>query len=196
MQSLQVKKSPARWIGIILALVGVGVMVGGCYFVQKQMLILRTWPIIEAEVVASEITSHRSSDDDSTTYGVLLTFHFNLHGQEYTASRDRGYTSSSYSSMEKMAARFAPGTRHAIRYNPQRPVDIRFNAGYTLEFFAIPLFLLVFGLIFLLVGLAVARAKGSPDDSGTGSDACPTCQTPVPASEKFCPKCGTMLHEG
>lgn len=194
---LQLNRSTAspKWVGAIFALVGVGAMAGSWFMAEKQLAILREWPTVEAEVLQSEVTSHRDSDDNSTTYGARVEFHFVVSGVEHKTWADRGWTTSFRSWMQSTADRFSPGSRHPIRYNPAQPTDTRFNAGYSLEFFGVPVFLTGFGLIFLLVGLLVMRAKVTPQIGAT-TDACPTCQTSAPPGEKFCPKCGTMLHEG
>ena len=187
--------SAPRWLALLFAMIGVGALAGTWFLTEQRLTILRAWPEIVAEVVESEVTSHRDSDDNSTTYGVRVAFRFEVDGRTIEASSDRGYTTSSYNSMRRAAERFSPGSRHPIRYNPQNPADIRFNAGYTLEFFGVPVFLGVFGLIFLLVSFAVFRAKGNHPYAAR-TDVCPTCHAPAPPGEKFCPNCGTMLHDG
>lgn len=186
--------APPKWFGAIFALVGVGALAGSWFLLEKQLTILREWPTVHAEVLQSEVTSHRDSDDNSTTYGVRVEFRFALNGKEYKASADRGYTSSSLSSMRGMADRFSPGSHHPIRYNPVQPTDIHFNAGYSLEFFGVPVFVSVFGFVFLLIGGFIIKGKRHP--YAPDASLCPTCSAPAPPGEKFCPKCGTMLHEG
>lgn len=192
-----------RVIGAIFFFVGLGMLVGAFFFGRKQLTILNTWPVAQAEVLSSEVTTHESSDNGSNTYGVLVEFRFTVDGREHTASSTRGYTTSFRGSMQRTADRFARGTRHPIHYNPHEPTDIRFNAGYSLEFFGIPAFLGGMGLLFAGVGFAVMRKKthahavaagALPGDTPSGG-ACPTCRTPAPAGEKFCPNCGTMLHD-
>ena len=175
-----------------LVMLGVAFWLGG-----KRVEILNSWPVVNAEVVTSELTHRRDSDGDST-YGAEIEFRFRYEGREYTAHADRGYTTSSRSSMRRVVEKFAPGTQHPIHVNPQDPPDVRFNAGYSLEFFGIPLFVGLFGLVFSGIGIAVMRSKPSPYASAAGvtqPGTCPTCGTVSSISQKFCPKCGTMLHD-
>jgi hypothetical protein len=185
-----------RWGGAILLLLGIGALAGAYFFGRKQLEILNTWPEVSAVVLNSEVTTHRDPDDSSTTYGARVEFAFTVKGRGYQAITDRGFSTSLHSAMERTVARFAPGTQHTIRYNPQDPTDARFNAAYTLEFFGVPVFLAVFGAIFLLAGVAVIRKKGSSYATAAAPGQCPTCGAACPAAEKFCPRCGTMLHEG
>lgn len=185
----------SRIVALVFALLGMGALSASYFFGRKQIEILQSWPVVTAEVVNSEITSKRDSDDNSTLYGAEVTFRFAWNGSEATATGDRGYRSSSYNSMRRVVEKFAPGTRHPLWVNPQNPADVRFNAGYSLEFFGVPLFVAGFGLVFFVVAIAAIRKKDFPYATSRPGQ-CPTCRAPVPASEKFCPKCGTMLHEG
>lgn len=186
-----------RWLGLIFGFVGMAALAGAFFLARKQFTILHDWPQVEGEVLSSEITSHSSSDDNSTTYGLLVTFRYEYAGETHEASATRGYTTSSYNSMKRAAENFFPNTRHLIHVNPQRPQDIRFNAGYTFEFFGVSIFVAIFGFVFLLVSLLVFRGtahKYSAAFAARDPDACPTCGTKPPPGEKFCPQCGTMLH--
>lgn len=185
-----------RWIGLLFMAIGVGALIGAFFLARKQLDILNAWPEVAAEVLNSEVTTHRDSDDNSTTYGVRIEFSFFLNGKAYAPVADRGFTTSVHSSMQRVADTFAPGTQHTIRYNPGNPADVRFNAAYSLEFFGVPVFVGAFGVIFLFVGGLVLRRKGSPYASASPPGQCPTCGTVSSTTEKFCPKCGTMLHEG
>jgi len=188
-----------RWVSLIFGVIGVGALAGAWFLAQRQITILNEWPVVEGEVVSSEVTRHTSSDNDSTTYGLSVTFRYEYGGETQEASTDRGYTTSSFDSMKRASENFHPRTRHQIHVNPQQPRDIRFNAGYTFEFFGVSIFAAGFGLIFLLVSLLVFRKTAHPYSVALASrdpGACPTCQTQVPPGEKFCPKCGTMMHNG
>ncbi len=192
-------KSPAtpRLLALIFGFVGMGLLAGGFLHAKKQFTILNYWPEVEGEVVSSDITSHSSSDDNSTTYGLQVTFRFEYDGEAKEASATRGYTTSSYDSMKRASENFFPRTRHMIRVNPQNPSDIRFNAAYTFEFFGISFFVALFGFVFLLVSFLVFRGTTHKYSLAIGrrdADTCPTCGAKPPPGEKFCPKCGTMMH--
>jgi len=187
-------QSKTLLVSLILGLIGLGALAGAWFLAQKQITILRDWPVVEAEVLSSEVTHHSSSDDNSTTYGVLITFKFEYDGQAVQTSATRGYTTSSYSSMQAVAERFSPQTRHPIRVNPQRPQDVRFNAAYTFEFFGIPVFVGAFGAIFLLVSLATFRpGKLAQATTSPRSGDCPNCGAHPWAGEEVCSKCGAAL---
>jgi len=182
----------SRWIGVLFAVIGLGMLGGSYWTAQERLAIVREWPATEGEVLSSEITRHRG--DDSTTYGVEIEFRYTVAGQERRAPATRGFTTSSFSSMQKTVDRFPPGSRHPIKYNPASPGEIYFNAGYTLEFFGIPAFLAGMGLIFTLVGGGITLGKRHP--YAPAADQCPNCRAPAPPDNpQFCPKCGAQLRE-
>ncbi len=189
-----------RLVGIIFSLVGLGALAGTIFFARKQLDILNRWPVVDAEVVRSEVTTGRDSDGD-TMYGAEVEFRFQYNGSEQTAVADRGWRTSSRNSMRRLTEKFAAGTRHPIRVNPEDPGDIRFNAAYSFEFFGVPLFMSGFAIVFLLIGIAVLRKRDAPyaqvsqAAQSQQAGACPTCGNIASITEKFCPKCGTMLRE-
>ena len=184
------KRGSPKWIGWFFALIGL-VQVGvAARMAQDRVTILDKWPTAEAEVLRSEVTTSRSSNSNSTTYGVEVDFRYTVNGREYRSPSSLGYTTSSYKSMRATAESFAPGSHHTIRYNPTAPYDVRFNAAYTFEFFMFPVFLGGMGLVFSLVGFTVARKAGA---SASGERLCPSCSQPVPEGQHFCGSCGAPM---
>ncbi len=91
--------------------------------------------------------------------------------------------------MKGVADAFAPGSEHAILYNPQNPNDIRYDAGYNFGFFFLPVLLGGMGIVFTAVGGGLwygFRSKGP-------GLLCPSCGRPVESDQEFCPHCGTPL---
>ena len=187
MMQIQKQANP-KLLGGIFALVGLGLLGGAGYAGQNRLKILNDWPTADAEVVRSEVT--RKSDSDSTTYGVEIQFRYTVNGKEYTSASTMGYTTSSYTQMRRAADEHPPGSHHQIRYDPQYPPDIYFNAGYNFGFFFVPLLLGGMGLIFTVVGLAVfSKARR------TGEVRCPSCGQVALGGQKFCGSCAAPLPQ-
>ena len=149
------------WVGGFLTALGL-LLLGGALWTANR---LKSWPAVEAEVTKSEVSgpfSHSSSGtlvvpaltgSHKTVYSTKVEFRFAAAGKQFTASSsdesdDRG-------GANQTARDFAPGTRHTIRYNPENPNEIRFNAGYLNVVYTIMFFLnpIAFGLS----GLALTR---------------------------------------
>ncbi len=182
-----------RIVGGILVFVGVLLLAVGVWTGNRQYTILKSWPTVEAEVTKSEVAQHVDRDYDSNRdtnmYQTHIEFRYTLNGKEYLTPSDAGYSSSSYPEMKRLADRFAPGSRHAIKYNPANPNDIRFNAAYSFGFFLLPVIFGGLGLIFSLVGIAVLVVASRVQKPRQ----CPSCGAPIEPGQNFCPNCATAL---
>jgi len=177
----------SKIVGGVFFVIGLGLLTGAYYAGQRQYNILKHWPSVEATVTRSEVTSSR--DEDSTTYGTEMDFQYTVNGKEYQTPAKSSYRTSSYVEMKRKADAFAPGTRHAVLYDPADPNDIRYDAGYNFSFFLAPTILGGMGIVFTGVGALVwVLFRGS----GVGL-ACPSCKRPVEIGQEYCPHCATPL---
>ena len=180
--------------GTVPALVGLGLLASAVFTGNRQFTILNKWPTTEAEVVRSELAHHpftfRHDSRPTTVYQALVDFHYTVGGRDYTATTGTHYSSSNYKEMKGKVDRFASGSHHPIRYNPDNPNDMREDAGYTFGFFITPVLLgafglpaLGFGLLFIAMGRRVGKSQLH----------CPSCGAGVARGDAYCPACGTTL---
>jgi hypothetical protein len=159
-------------------LLGVAGWTGNHYYT-----ILKSWPTVEAEVTQSQVTVGRDSEG-TTMYGTQIEFRYTVNGKPYVTPTSSSYRTSSYTEMKRMADRYAPGTRHPIRYNPGNPDDIRFDVSYSFGFFFLPILLGGMGAIF--AGLGVTFLYVSRPKRGF---TCPSCGQRMEKGQDFCPNC-------
>ena len=177
----------------IFALMGLIFLAVGIWTGNRQYTILKSWPTVEAEVTKSEVRQHLDSGSGSSSstvmYQTFVEFRYTVNGKEYLTPSDAGYSTSSYPQMKRLADKFPPGTRHAIKYNPIDPNDIYFNAEYSFGFFLLPVVFGGVGLVFCIVAivvLVVASRLGRTRQ-------CPSCGGAVEAGQHFCPNCAAVL---
>jgi hypothetical protein len=180
---------PARTVGYVFLPIGIILLGVAAWFFEQRREILNTWPETQAEVTHSEITYSRSKSGGSM-YSAVYVFRYHVKGRDYITKDDPGYSTSSYSSMEEKVQKYAPGTRHPIRYNPANPEEIRIEAGYNLSTFGIPLGVAAMGLVFAGVGLGVLRGGRW---GYTDLVRCPACGQQTLASQPACIRCGAAL---
>jgi hypothetical protein len=196
-QGVKILSLILKLIGAFPLLVGLGLLTGAGFTLNRQITILNKWPTIDAEVARSELATHQetfANDTHPTTvYQAHIDFRYTVGGKEYTSPTGSNYSTSSYAEMKGKVDTYAPGTHHAIRYNPANPNDIRYDAGYTFGFFITPLILAGSGLIsaaagvgMFFLGWALGRAKAG----------CPSCGAMVSKTERYCPNCGAALSPG
>jgi len=138
----------------VFFVLGLGLLTGGFFSGRRQYNILKNWPKVDATVTRSEVTTGHD-DDNTTMYGAKFEFRYTVKGKEYQTPASAGYETSSYKEMKHNVDIFAPGTQHALLYDPADPGDIRWDAGYNFSFFLLPICLGGMGIIFAGVGVLV-----------------------------------------
>ncbi len=135
----------------ILLAIGSFIFLSGIFEGLSQFAHIRL-PTIGAEVVKSEVETV-SSTASSTTYQPAVEFRYAIGGKEYRSRLSRKLTPAAIRKRSGWRVAYAPGTEHTIHYNPANPEEIYADAGYTLDFFLLPIALTGIGLLFLLVAL-------------------------------------------
>lgn len=181
-------KGCLRLVGGFFFLVGLALLAGAGWSVNRQMTILKTWPKTEAQVTKSQLTKSQDKDGD-WTYGTAYEFRYTVNGKEYNTPSRSSYQTSNYTGTKRQLDAFAPGTTHTILYNPADPNDIRFDAGHNFGFFLLAFALGVVGLPFSLVGAGLLLASRG----GTAGPVCPSCFRSAGTDASFCPHCGAPL---
>lgn len=195
-------KQNSRLVGAFLTCVGLPSVVVGLWMGHVQTTVIKTWPIVDAEVIKSQInvTPSRSTRTGLRymRYETEVEFRYTIGGKEYTSRSTPGYSTGRYSIMKRIADTYAPGTHHPIRYNPQYPNIIIFNAGYNLDFFMLPVMFGGLGLLFTVIGVitlkGVPAARSFEKAGWVGSGRpCQACGQALPPGHKFCSNCGRPI---
>jgi len=182
--------NPTRIIGYVFIPIGIVLLGVAGWLAEQRREILNNWPEVQAEVTHSELTYSRSRSG-SSMYSAVYVFRYTADGREFMSRDGPGYSTSSYSSMEEKVKKYAPATRHPIRYNPANPQEIRIEAGYNFSTFGIPLGVAAGGLVFFGLGLGVARTGGR--SRYTDLVNCPACGRQTLAGHPSCIRCGAAL---
>jgi len=122
-------------------------------------------------------------------YQAEIEFRYTLDGKPFDTPSRSDYSTSDYEAMKRIAAAYAPGTRHMVRYNPANPNDIRMNAGYNFGFFLFPIVLGGMGTLFTGIGIVVLVAFRSMQPL-----LCPACGQTVEPGQRYCPNCAAPLQ--
>ena len=179
-------RNAVRPVGSIFTAVGLILLAVGGWLGNRQYAILTAWPTVEATVTRSRVVRYYGRH--GATYQAEMQFRYTVDGKTFDTPSGPGYSTSNYLGMKRMADRFAPGTRHPIRYNPADPNDIRMNAGYTFGFFFLPTLFAGLGVLFSGLGITLLLASGSIQPL-----LCPACGQTVEPGQRFCPNCAAPL---
>ncbi len=135
----------------VFLVVGFGLLGGAGYSGYRRYTILKTWPSVEAVVMDSDLYRHRN--DFVKKSGRTTLFGYTVNGKEYKSRSSSFVVTRSYNAEQKYAEKYAPGSRHSIRYDPENPNNIRFDVGYNMRFLFVPVVLGFMGLVFSGLGL-------------------------------------------
>ena len=179
-------------------------MVIGLVMGHVQSTVIKTWPTVDAEVIKSEVIATRGTTRNGfpvTRYEAEIVFRYTVGGKEYTSRSTAGYMTARYSIMKRIVDTYAPGTHHPIRYHPEYPGTVLFNAGYNFAFFLLPLMFGGLGLLFTVIGVITLKrappARSFEKDARAGPGRpCQACGQALQPAQKFCSNCGRPVPAG
>lgn len=138
------------WGGVLCLLIGLGVF-------YRRANALQTWKTTQGRVLESKVVPPYNPKDDQQTYSPEVTVSYSAGSREFTRKLKDWSSSSNYQGRLKVIARYPAGASVEVLYNPSDPSSAHIEAGYTLPFFRIPVFLTLFGLFFAGLGLFIGR---------------------------------------
>jgi len=155
------RRGTLQFLGVACLIVGGLFLIFSLPFFWGQMQVLRSWPVRQAQVLSSRVVVEPTSKHDQL-YSAKLEIVYAVDGRPVTAELT-SFQSSNYEETARRAAEFPVGSRHAIRYDPNNPTQVRIGAGWNQRFFAVPLITAGVGLGFVVVGgafIVVSRMAG------------------------------------
>lgn len=150
-----IRPEPRRLdLGRILWVMGTLILSSAVFSAHNQITVLSSWVKADGEVAGSEIVRHFSVKSNPV-YRVRVTFQFQANGVPHFAVSSSSTTSSNLESASRTVARYPAGSHHSIYYDPGNPANMEFDAGYNLDYLAMPLMMAGVGLLFVIAGTVV-----------------------------------------
>lgn len=154
--ALSNRKDALRVGGLVFAMTGALVVSIGVYLGAKKVRILTAWSISEGTVIESQVGFRPGRR--GPRYAVDTLMQYQVAGQEMNAMVGSASGQADRSEVEQeLKTRFAPGSQHEIRYNPEFPKEATYEAEWTPAYFWEAL--LFFGLGLVMTGLGWAMAR-------------------------------------
>lgn len=126
-----------KLIGVIFTLVGIGLLIGGSFWLVRDINFVKQADVVQAEI--TKITERRDSDGD-ISHTVYVEYEYN--GERFFEKLSE-YSSSMYE-----------GKRIELYIDPQAPSEVRYAR---MAYFASILFFIMGG-VFSVVGFVIMRA--------------------------------------
>jgi hypothetical protein len=149
-----------KLIGKISVLIGIIMLLVAVWAGNRQYTILEHWPKVEAEVASSRVAQGPDSEG-TMMYKAAIEFRYVVNGKEFTTPAASNISTSSYASVKREVDKYTVGSHHLIWYDPGDPNDVRFDAGYNISFFFVPVLLGGMGIVFAGIGVAVVISSRS-----------------------------------
>lgn len=151
-QAMTVKKS-GQSLGCLYGFFGIFALMGSAFMLFFIVPMIRnvtalTWTPTPCTVLSSSV--EESSSSDGSTYGVAVSYSYEVDGRSYTSDRYRflGGSSSGRSGKQEVVDRLPPGTVTTCYVKPGEPTQAVMNRGLQGEYF----FALIPG-VFVAVGV-------------------------------------------
>jgi hypothetical protein len=145
---------------VLIGLIWAGAFAWAHFRAVGKARAAEAWPTVPGRVVSARVDVEESSDNDGNTttwYNPIVTYGYSVGGRELQGTRLRfgNYRSSSQKKAEAALAPYAVGTAPVVRYNPDKPEECVLE---TTKPGPVYLLMAAAGLIFVVVGIAIAAA--------------------------------------
>ena len=140
--------------------IGIVSLVLGAWMVSRDLAMLRSWPAVDAEAIAVQTVSTRSSVGNRPStliYDVQVTFRYVVNDTRFQSQATSGLGSASRRRRDELLQQFAAGTHHRIRHRPDDPNVIRHGLDYSFRTFMLSGGMALMGLIFIGFAAIVGR---------------------------------------
>lgn len=145
---------------IAIGLIWVAAFAWAHYRAVGKAKAAETWPTVPGRVVSCRVDVEESSDNDgnsTTWYNPVVTYGYTVGDREMQGTRLRfgNYRSASQKKAEAALAPYGVGSTPLVRYNPDKPDECVLE---TKKPGPVYLLMAAAGLIFVVVGILIARA--------------------------------------
>jgi len=105
---------------LVFLIVAIGALWWGAT-TARNASVSKNWPAVPGTITVSQVAI--STDDDGTTYYADVQYKYVVNDRWYTADTVNfgEYGSGSRSRVDKIVARYPPGSQAAVYYNPDDP---------------------------------------------------------------------------
>lgn len=127
----------------------------------RQYRILHEWPVVDAQVLRSEIVPLEMGGRRLYSWDLQLLY---TRGGKPQFGSPFPFNSPDPDRLRERAESYSVGSYHRVRFNPKQPNELRLQAGWNRRFFFQALLLSAFALGFATIGavaFAIAHTRGA-----------------------------------
>jgi hypothetical protein len=177
-----VKKRLWSWIFLGAAAI---LLLASVWFGRHQLTVLTQWRTTDGKMLRLGLIRDHDADG-YLIFRIRATFRYAVDGKEQDAEAVSYFESSNVAIMQKTAAAYTSQSRHPLRYNPAKPQEFEFGAGFNTLYLRTPLECLAAAAGCILVFLLLWRLSQPPAP-------CRNCRQQVRSYFRYCPECGESV---
>jgi hypothetical protein len=134
-------------------LFGVASIALGLPFFFKQSAVVRNWPGTTALVRNSEVV--QITQGDQKLWATRFELAFEVDGQPVTSTVTGYRQAFTRERAEEAAALFPKGSEAFVRYDPNKPSEVRLDTDKPTRYYQLPIALGTTGVVFIAIALAL-----------------------------------------
>jgi hypothetical protein len=172
------------WSWVFLAAAAALLLASG-WFAGHPFTVLTQWKTTEGSLLQSALIRDHDSDG-VLTFRIRATFRYSAGGKEQNAESVSYFESSRVAVMQRILTAYNTQSRHVLRYNPAKPEEFEFGAGFNTLYLRTPLQFLAGACGCILMFVLLWRLSQPPP-------LCRNCGQALRSQYRYCPECGESI---
>jgi hypothetical protein len=160
-------------------------MAASAWFARHQLTVLTHWKTTEGTLMRRELV--RNHDwNGYLLFQIEALFRYTADGKEEMVSTLSYFDASSFAQIAGKMTEYPAQAGYTLRYNPAKPEEFEFGAGFNALYFRRPLQFLAAAAACLLLGLLLVWTSRTPRR-------CQSCRQLLQSFFRYCPECGESI---
>jgi hypothetical protein len=172
------------WSWIFLGAAAV-LLIASAWFARHQLTVLTQWKTTQGRLLRIGIMNDHDTDG-FLIFRIRAAFRYGVDGKEQDAEAVSYFDSPNIAVMQRIAAGYSSQSRHALRYNPAKPEEFDFGAGFNPLYLRTPLEFLAGSSGCILMFVLLWRLSQPPP-------LCRNCRQVLQSYFRYCPECGESI---
>jgi hypothetical protein len=173
-----------QWSWIFVGAAAV-LLLASAWVGSHQLTVLTQWKTTEGRLLRIGTTPDHDADG-FLRFRIRARFQYAVDGKEQDAEAVSHFESSNIAIMQKIAEAFKSQSTHTLHYNPAKPQEFEFGAGFNTLYLRTPLECLAGAAGCILVFLLLWRFSQPPPN-------CMNCTQVLRSHFRYCPECGESI---
>jgi hypothetical protein len=170
-----------KWSWVFLA-AGIALFMVSAWHARHQLNVLARWTSTQGTLVQREVLPNHDADG-YLFFEMRGTFRYLADRRELSSSALSPFGSKDFGTFARRFLAYQPGSQYTVRYNPAKPEEFEFGAGFNKVYFNRALQYLAAALACLALAFLLRQFSSR-------LKRCRVCRYDIKAFYRYCPNCG------